>query len=217
MAGLFFKCLLTLSVVRKWRRVFRIFSWRHLFFQLKRGGRDIFHQIEFDWGDNFCFMDFCVRVFPKLFYKKLFTLSNWSKQKFREPHFVIFVCNAKIVFFFSLNPKKGVCITVRCVDQTIWGRGLAETEFFCFFLREEFIIPKWIRSSRVKFLLKRKPLASRSKQVGDENAKHFCGGGENQAQQLGWRFSFLFSWISSIQKKKNKKDWRARYSNFCDF
>lgn len=82
--------------------------------------------------------------------------------------------------------------------------GLGRNRIFvCFFLREEFIIPKWIRSSRVKFLLKRKPLASRSKEVGDENAKHFCGARTRHNNLVE---DFLsFSWISSIQKKKNKK------------
>jgi hypothetical protein len=75
MAGLFFKCLLTLSVVRKWRRVFRIFSWRHLFFQLKRGGRDIFHQIEFDWGEQFLFYGLLCTSFPKALLQKAFHIS----------------------------------------------------------------------------------------------------------------------------------------------
>jgi hypothetical protein len=58
-----------------------------------------------------------------------------------------------------------------------------------------------------KFLLKSKLSV---KQVGrfkgTKNAKKKHFGGENQAQQLSWRFfclfSFEFLWIFSIQKKK---------------
>ena len=46
---------------------------------------EFFHQIEFDSGTKFCWMDFCLRVFPKLFLKKLFFCFQIYAQFFKNP------------------------------------------------------------------------------------------------------------------------------------
>jgi hypothetical protein len=75
---------------------------------------EFFNQIEFDLGTKFCWMDFCVRVFPKLFLKKLFFLFpnlctiffkiQLIQIKFRVN---IFVISETQTIFVSSKKKRG--------------------------------------------------------------------------------------------------------------